>query len=49
MLHGYKNKLITLKLDPDVKNVPYNINVIDWLVKFAEEFNEKFLNWFLSP
>ena len=44
MLHSYKNKLITLKLDPDVKNAPYNIKIIDKLVKFEEEFNEKFLN-----
>ena len=44
MLHSYKNKLIKLKLDPAVKNAPYNIKVIDRLVKFAEEFNEKFLN-----
>ena len=40
MLHSYKNKLIKLKLDPAVKNAPYNIKVIDRLVKFAEEFNE---------
>ncbi len=44
MLHSYKNKLITLKLDPDVKNSSYNIKIINELVKFEEEFNKKFLN-----
>ena len=44
MFHSYKNKLIKLKLDPAVKNSPYNIKIIDELVKFAEEFNERFLN-----
>ena len=44
LLHSYKNKLIKLKLDPDVKNSSYNIKIIDELVKFEEEFNKKFLN-----
>ena len=44
LFHSYKNKLIKLKLDPTVKNAPYNIKVIERLVEFAEEFNKKFLN-----
>lgn len=44
VLHSYKNKLIKLKLDPDVKNSSYNIKIINDLVKYEEQFNKKFLN-----
>ena len=44
VLHSYKNKLIKLKLDPDIKNSPYNVKIINGLIKYEEEFNKKFLN-----
>ena len=44
VLDGYKNKLIKLKLDPDIKKSPYNVKIINGLIKYEEEFNKKFLN-----
>jgi hypothetical protein len=44
VLRIYKNKLVKLKQDPDIKNSSYNIKIIDDLVKFEEDFNKKFLS-----